>query len=370
MKSGADEKIYVRYGADGHDGAMEILRAAGIANELKPGISVALKPNLVVAKPSSSGATTSPLVISGVVQFLRDCGVKTITIMEGSWVGDNTKRAWRVCGYDEIAKRYGVRLLDLKDDATRSFTVDGFDIDVCASALDAEYLINMPVLKGHCQTVMTCALKNLKGCLPDREKRRFHQAGLHRPIALLNTLLHPHLILVDALCGDISFEEGGNPVEMNRLILGRDPVKVDSYGASLLGISLGELSHVTMAETLGVGTTHIVDEDVIQIGRDGSRVVVGRLPGAARELAAYINEKDACSACYASLVHALYRLDKKILQRFTGDKRIKIGQGWRGAAGSGIGVGDCASGFVKRVPGCPPKADEIAKVLKERGELG
>ena len=32
---------------------------------------------------------------------------------------------------------------------------------------------------------MTCALKNLKGCLPDREKRRFHALGLTKPIAAL-----------------------------------------------------------------------------------------------------------------------------------------------------------------------------------------
>ena len=32
---------------------------------------------------------------------------------------------------------------------------------------------------------MTCALKNCKGCLPDREKRRFHAEGLMEPIAAL-----------------------------------------------------------------------------------------------------------------------------------------------------------------------------------------
>lgn len=36
-------------------------------------------------------------------------------------------------------------------------------IAVCRRALETDYLINLPVLKGHCQTVMTCALKNCKG---------------------------------------------------------------------------------------------------------------------------------------------------------------------------------------------------------------
>ena len=52
---------------------------------------------------------------------------------------------------------------------------------------------------------MTCALKNLKGCLPDREKRRFHALGLQKPIAALGAALKPRLIVVDSICGDLDF---------------------------------------------------------------------------------------------------------------------------------------------------------------------
>ena len=63
---------------------------------------------------------------------------------------------------------------DLKKDRTRRVKTAIGDIEVCERALDAGLLVDLPVLKGHGQTLMTCALKNLKGCLPDREKRRFH----------------------------------------------------------------------------------------------------------------------------------------------------------------------------------------------------
>jgi uncharacterized protein (DUF362 family) len=384
-KNGDRGEIYVRYGADGREGALEILRAsniadANVANAIRPGMSVGLKPNLVVSKPSSSGATTSPLVVAGVVEFLLDSGVRDITVMEGSWVGDSTKRAWRNCGYEDLAKRYGVKLLDLKDDETVTVTEEGFSFEVCVSPRRVDFLVNMPVLKGHCQTLMTCALKNLKGCLPDREKRRFHQTGLHRPIALLNLALKPGLILVDALCGDPTFEEGGNPVEMNRLLLGRDPVKIDAYGASLLGISPARVEHLVLAEKLGVGSSLIGAGDVISIGRDSSRDLsragAGKLPRAAQRFAALIDERAACSACYASLIHALCRLrpvEKGAMGKgaFSGadkiekkiEKKIKIGQGWRGQTGDGLGVGDCASGCAQNVPGCPPRAEEILRFL-------
>jgi uncharacterized protein (DUF362 family) len=287
--------------------------------------------------------------------------------MEGSWVGDSTKKAWRNCGYDALAKRYGVRLQDLKDDETETVTAGGFSFEVCVSPRRADCLINMPVLKGHCQTVMTCALKNLKGCLPDSEKRRFHQTGLHRPIALLNTVLKPHLILTDALCGDPTFEEGGNPVEMNRLLLGRDPVKMDAYGASLLGVSPSEVEHLVLAEKLGVGRSRVDAGDVIAVGRENfrerARANAKKPPPLARRFAGVIDERAACSACYASLILALYRLDRQEGRFFTGGDKIKIGQGWRGRTETGFGVGDCASGCARNVPGCPPSAEEILRSL-------
>jgi uncharacterized protein (DUF362 family) len=358
-----NRKVFVRYGPDGKEGALEILQAAEVEGEIKPGSSVGLKPNLVRARPSSQGATTSPLVVSGVVEFLKDRGVTDITIMEGSWVGDDTKRAWKVCGYDEIVRRYGVKLLDLKDDATCKAWVGDFSFEVCESPFSVDYFINMPVLKGHCQTLMTCALKNIKGCLPDREKRRFHQKGLHYPIACLNVVMKPDLILADALCGDIAFEEGGNPVTMNRLILGRDPVKVDAYGASLLGIRKELVGHLVISENMDVGSSLISNRDVVEIGQDRSRFNVKNLPGAAWNLVDYIDEREACSACYASLVHALYRMNKGVLSPFREENRIKIGQGWRGISGCGVGVGDCAAGFETCARGCPPRAEKIACAL-------
>ena len=100
---------------------------------------------------------------------------------------------------------------------------------ICRSVLELDGLINIPVLKGHCQTAMTCALKNMKGCIPNSEKQRYHREGLFQPIADLNEILRPDLILVDALQGDLNFEEGGNPFTLNFFMAALDPVLLDGY---------------------------------------------------------------------------------------------------------------------------------------------
>jgi uncharacterized protein (DUF362 family) len=345
-------KIFVTSDADGFEGARRLLEASGAAELFKPGLKIGLKPNLVMAKPASSGATTSPRVAAGTIEFLRDCGVTDITVMESAWAGESTERAWRACGYGELEKKYGVRLLDLKKDRPRRVSFAGADFEICASPLEVDRLVNLPVLKGHCQTIMTCALKNLKGCIPDSEKRRFHSLGLHHPIAALNLAIRPDFILVDALCGDLTFEEGGNPLEMNLLAAGRDPVKIDAYGASLMGIDPSEIEYLRLAEKLGVGSSEIRPDTVVEIG--GRRIPARpeALPRPARHLVRYIEERDACSICYAGLVRALHRAEKQAnLQNL----RIHIGQGFRNIRGPGIGYGDCAGGFDTVIPGCPPK---------------
>jgi len=52
-------------------------------------------------------ATTAPDLVAGVLQYLRDHGFNDLVIAEGSWIGDSTTRAFRVCGYTELAKKYG-----------------------------------------------------------------------------------------------------------------------------------------------------------------------------------------------------------------------------------------------------------------------
>jgi len=352
-KSFDSSKIFVTSDSDGLEGVRRILDASGSSQLFKAGMKVALKPNLVVAKPASSGATTSPRVVAGAIEFLKDCGVTDITIMEGAWAGDSTERAWQVCGFRELEKKYNVRLLDLKKDHTQKISVAGMELEICSSPLAVDRLINLPVLKGHCQTVMTCALKNLKGCLPDSEKRRFHRIGLHRPIAALNLAIRPDLILVDALCGDLTFEEGDNPLEMNLLILGGDPVKIDAYGASLLRIPLSEIKHLRLAEKMGVGSAKIRPDTITMVGSMQIAARPDALPRAARHLAHYVEERDACSVCYAGLIHGLYRLKNQGSLRNL-NRKIHIGQGFKDTRGAGVGYGDCASGFDKVILGCPP----------------
>jgi uncharacterized protein (DUF362 family) len=352
-----DPRLTVLYGRQARSMARRLLEEGGVRELLRPGLRVLLKPNLVTDHPACTGATTTPGVVAGAIEFLRDCGIRDITVAEGSWTGCPTERAFRACGYEELARRYGVRLLDLKQDPWRLLNAQELELKVCRSALETDFFLNLPVLKGHCQTGLTCALKNLKGCIPDEEKRRFHALGLHRPIALLASVLPTHLTLTDALCGDLSFEEGGTPVRLGRLLLARDPVLMDGYAATLMGFAPEQIEHLRLAASLGVG--RLDGLRLREIGRPPAQPAAA--PPSLGRLACRVEAREACSACYGSLLHALQRLGGS-LEGLPGP--IRVGQGYKGCSGPGCGVGACARGFHRHVDGCPPSAAAILAFLR------
>lgn len=364
--------IFIIHGTDYKDMTIRLLHEAGLAEEIGDREKhIALKPNLLGTMRPEDGATTHPELACGVIEYLQFHGFRHLSIMESSWVGERTSRSFAALGYTDISEKYGVPLIDLQKDEAVPCNTAGMELHVCRKALETDFLINMPVVKGHCQTLVTCALKNNKGLIPNSEKRRFHTMGLHKPIAHLSTVVRNDFILVDNICGDLDFEEGGNPVYMNRIWAAKDPVLCDAFVCDCLGIPVDEVSYIRMAERLGTGCAdtskaHLVflnestDTEYVEItGRRNS----SPLPRRVQKLAGYTAPKDSCSACYGSLIHALNRLNEGGKLR-PGLPPVCIGQGYQGQAGE-IGVGTCTSCFSKSLKGCPPKAIDIVTFLEE-----
>lgn len=356
-----DRKLYMIYGNNAKAMTMALMEAANIKAEIPAGAKIGLKPNLVVAKDPDSGATTHTGILEGCIEYLQANGFRNITIMEGSWVGDNTKRAFKVTGYDKVSEKYNVGLVDLKQDKTRMVDTAIGKIAVCVLPQEMDYLISLPVLKGHCQTTMTCALKNNKGCLPDSEKRHFHALGLDEPIAALGAALRPNLTIVDSICGDLDFEEGGTPVQTNRMFLGHDQVQVDAFGCSLMGIDTEMVGYIPLAEQYGAGKRDFSEDDIVYLNQPSEAPAYPKPSGIVSRLTKNVEQNNACSACYGNLVHALYRMEHEYCNTYR--DHICIGQGFKDKFIDGVGIGKCCNCAAKQVMGCPPSAEAIIRFL-------
>ena len=354
-------EIWRSYGTDYKEMTKRLLVQSGL-EEMLPGktAKIAVKPNLVTPAPAKFGGTPHPEVVAGIIEFLQERGYGNIVIAEGSWVGDKTAEAFDYCGYNSLAAEYGVELLDMQKQKGVSVDCGGMDLEICRCVKDWDFLINVPVLKGHCQTHITCALKNMKGLIPNTEKRRFHTMGLHKPIAHLNAGIHQDFIVIDHICGDLDFEEGGSPVVRNCVMTACDPVLVDAYVCSLLGYETGDVEYVGLADRLGIGSSDLSDLRLITCEGEPFE----DLPEHRHLDVSYaVDEVDSCSACYGVLIPALDRLrEEGLLDRLPA--QISIGQGHRGRTGK-IGVGNCTAKFDFCIKGCPPKEEKIYTALRE-----
>ena len=343
------EKIYVSYGQDPIPMVKELLSAINLQGMIPAGARIGLKPNLVVARPAREGATTDPEVVEGVIQYLRDCGFRDLAVLEGSWVGDSAEgfsgvqlcRSGRKvrCGADRPAERLFPHPPG-----------GGLELHVCDELSHIDFLINFPVLR---------PLPDKNHLCPEKPQGMHSQPGktqvpyLRAPQAhrLSEQGSQDSLVVVDGLLGDLDFEEGGNPVQMDRIIVGTDPVQIDSYVASLLGYEPAEIPYITLAEKLGVGKVFSGSDEVEVVG---ARHTTSRIKPARQveELARIVREDQACSACYGSLIHALGRLrERGLFSRLP--EPILIGQGFKGKRRQGIGIGSCTRGFASHVQGCP-----------------
>ncbi|HAK57559.1 MAG TPA: iron-sulfur cluster-binding protein [Lachnospiraceae bacterium] len=369
--------IIKRYGDDPKEMTESLLEYAGLSDMLSDkDMCIGIKPNLVTASPADYGATTHPEIVEGIICYLHSHGYRNLVITEGSWVGDKTGDAYEICGYRALCEKYDVRFYDTQKDTFHGSDCAGMELNICDIVDGIDFMINVPVLKGHCQTRITCALKNMKGLIPNSEKRRFHTMGLHKPIAHLAMGIRQDLIVVDHICGDLDFEEGGNPVKADCVMVAADPVFVDAYACRLLGYDISEVPYIGLAESLGAGSTEPDGGRVTVINELGEVIssfdvtspdpyeTTFKPENRVLDVSYAIEDIDSCSACYGSFVGALYRLKEEgILSEDIG--RISIGQGHRGRHGE-LGIGNCCRLFDAYIPGCPPKEEDIYRFVKDR----
>lgn len=356
------DEILMIHGTKYREMTAELLCQAGLADIIGDrSLRIGIKPNLVSPSDASWGATTHPEIVEGIIEYLQGSGFQNLVMMEGSWVGDRTQEASAVCGYDRISEQYQVPFIDTQQEKYHMCDCGGMELKICDCVDRTDFLINVPVLKGHCQTKITCALKNMKGLIPNNEKRHFHSMGLHSPIGHLAVGIRQDFVVVDNICGDLDFEDGGNPVVMNRIWAAMDPVLCDAYVCHLLHYEKEEVPYIGIAESLGAGCGDWQKARVRWCGEPAGDFAA-KAGRKMVELRDAVEEVESCSACYGYLIPALDRLNQEGLLKKL-DTKICIGQGYRGRTGT-LGIGQCTRLFEHHLGGCPPTDNQVYEFLK------
>ena len=229
-----------------------------------------IKPNYINSKHPSTGITTDSRVVEGIVMFLSEHKIREIVIGEGSGFAD-TFQAFKVAGIDAVAERWNVRLVDLnKDQFLEVYPPNPLSLKkvrVAKTALEST-IISVPKLKPHRLATVTLSLKSMMGALAS--KGSMHNGRLSKNIADLASILKPSISVIDGIIAGEGHETSGNPVEMNLVIAGTDPVAVDAVGASVMGINPADVAHLVLAEKKGLGTCNL--EEITLLGEPIEKV--------------------------------------------------------------------------------------------------
>jgi uncharacterized protein (DUF362 family) len=330
-----------------------------------------IKPNIVVSRNDWIGVNTDPRVVEAIVLWLKDKGVHRITVGDGAGMGYSASKAFTICGYTELSHRYGFRLVDLERDRFVKELVAASGpfktLEVAKTVVESDCRINVPIMKAHNETLLTCSLKNLKGVMPRAMKTKFHGVDLHRAIAQLASVISFDSIIVDGLQGDLRSEIGRTPVQMERILLGCNPVAVDSVVADMLGYVPRDIRHISHSADAGLGTCDLKEIQIQSLNRPSKTDRYTPPPHFSERFPCRINAQGACCTCTGNLIFALERLHEKgCLSR---RHQFLIGQKAKASvkgSETAVAVGQCAAknnAADITIDECPPTAGKIYQAV-------
>lgn len=340
--------------------------------------AIFIKPNVPDIGPADRGLYTDPRVVEGLLQYLAG---RPVVIGESSIVGRDTMTALERAGYGDLARRYGVELVDLKT-VEREVVEWEFGTLQLPTLLRTHEYINVAKMKTHIQAGVTLGLKNQKGLLRDADKRRFHRDGLSAHIRALGQVVRPALTVID---GIVALEgngpwQWGQRKEVGLLVAGDDVVEVDNVCRRVMGFGPAHAPHIPLLDDQAIRVVGLTVEEA-------STPFAYDWPGYYVYRNVYEYLSDSCSGCNQSLYLAtklikrsrwrqlkfLYRGVLRRLDVLAGhlddleglppDHPARPGRGSKVVC-----VGDCARVYAERhglmvVRGCPPSPEEIVAAL-------
>lgn len=235
--------------------------ALGIARDIRPGMRVALKPNLVMGKRPEAAVTTHPAILRAVARNLAALGAREITIAD-SPSGLYTRAAlgalYRATGLEALGDcaRINFDTGSVPTPCPDGCRAHGFDL--IRPIVEADYIVNVAKLKTHGMVTLSAGVKNLFGCVPGLQKPQLHYQypapeAFARMLIELARTVRPQLTLIDAVdCMEGNGPSAGRVRHMGLLLASRDPFSQDDYAARLMGIAPDSVPILRIAREMGL----------------------------------------------------------------------------------------------------------------------
>jgi uncharacterized protein (DUF362 family) len=260
-----DPTLAVAKGAD-HAALVDraMAKLGGMSAFVRKNARVVVKPNIAWNQAPEMAANTNPVVVKRVVELCLKAGAKDVLVFDNSC--DHAPTCYKNSGIQAAVKSIGDRRVRIEHVDERLFLTarlkHGKNVKKWSfykPCLLADCFINVPVAKHHGSSRLTLAMKNMMGAVGGN-RGRLHW-GLHQSIADLNTVLKPHLIIMDGTRIMTDNGPSGGSTEyvkkIDTVVAGRDPVAVDAYSTRWFGLRPADLGFIRIGHQMGLGTMNL-----------------------------------------------------------------------------------------------------------------
>ena len=241
----------------------QAFEALGVWEELKPGMAVVLKPNLVMSSKPEQAIITHPAFTAAVGKCVQRAGGKVLIAESpgGPYTPAAMKAIFRATGYTDMAEACGFSLYTACK--SRAVTLPGArrcrELSVVEPFLERDYLIDLAKLKTHGMVGFSGAVKNLFGAVPGLQKPELHcrfpeREPFSEMLVDLCDFLRPDLCFLDGIWAmEGNGPTGGQRRDLGVLAASKSPYAADVAAASLVGMDPGKIDMLRIAQGRGLG---------------------------------------------------------------------------------------------------------------------
>jgi uncharacterized protein (DUF362 family) len=260
VKGGEPEQMF--------DKAMSSL--GGMQTFVPKGSKVLVKPNIGWDVTPDRGGNTHPKLVARIIEHCQQAGAKQVSVFDHTC--DNWTRCYKNSGIERAVKDAGGIIAPGNNEGyyQKVMVPQGkrlTEVKVHELVLDADVVINAPVLKHHSSTMVTIGMKNLMGVVWDRWY--WHRNDLHQCIADYLSYNKPTLTVVDAY--NVMKQNGprgvsvDDVVTMKSLIVSTDPVAADAAAAMIFGAQPSDIRHIQLAADMNLGIMNVKELSINRI---------------------------------------------------------------------------------------------------------
>jgi len=247
-----------------------IQELGGMGSFVQKGQKVLVKPNIGWDVIPELAANTNPLLVKRIIEHCFRAGAKEVYVFDHTI--DNWVNCYKNSGIEKAAKAAGAKVVPGNSESYyQKVEIPGAVVlktdKVHEIIFGTDVFINVPVLKHHSSTRMTCCLKNMMGVIWDRAF--WHSHNLYQCIADYALFeKKPHLNIID--CYNVMVKNGPQGVskedivQMKSQIITTDWVAGDAAAAKMLNTEIEKIEYIPLAYKTGVGNMKL---DALNIKR-------------------------------------------------------------------------------------------------------